>query len=617
MHHRHFLRLAIAAAMLSSACAFAADDTTVPVVVTATRTAQTADASLSSVSVITRADIERTQATTLPELLGRVQGIEFTQSGGRGKTSSLFMRGTNSDQIIVLIDGVRVGSATLGTTAFEGLPLENVERIEVVRGPRSSLYGADALGGVIQIFTRDSDAPRASVAAGSHDYRRLSTGYGTGGEAGGYSIDFSAEETDGFDARENDCAICADEPDDDGFESTNISMRGNRRLTADLEIAGSLLVADSENEFDGSFQNAGEQQQTVASARLDWSISAAWQSRFTLGRSSDDTDNLLDGTQVSEFDTTRTNLGWQNDVLAGDAQVVTAGIDVLRDEIDSDSDFEVTERETVGIFVQHQWTGMRWDTQASLRRELFDEGFDDPGPSGDEFDDQTTGSLAAAYRINDSLRGFASLGTAFKAPSFNQLFFPGFGNPDLDPEQSETVELGLRGNASAATWEVTAYRTEVDDLIATVEVAPFIFEPQNVDEARIQGVEVAVDAAWGAWRGSLNADFKDPEDRQTGNQLPRRAKHNFRGSLTRSIGPWSLGADVTVQGERFDDAANTVRLDSYALIDLRASWRFAPDWRASAKVNNAGNTDYELVDTFETDERNLLVQVDWRPGTRE
>lgn len=617
MHYRTPLRLAVAAVALSSFSALAQEDVTVaPVVVTATRTAQTADESLASVSVITREDIERSQTSTLPELLGRVQGVEFTQNGGRGTASSLFIRGTNNDHIIVLIDGVRIGSATLGSTSFESLPLENIDRIEIVRGPRSSLYGSDAIGGVIQIFTRDSDAPRANVAAGSHDYRRVSTGYGQRNDTSGFSIDFSAEDTDGFDARENDCASCADEPDDDGFESANLGLRGNYMLAPDLELSGNLLVADSEVEFDGSFQNSTEQRQTAGSVKLDWAVNEIWQSRFSLGRSSDKSDNFLDGTEVSNFDTVRTDISWQNDFLIGDAQIVTAGVDVLRDEIDSNNDFEITERETVGAFVQHQWNGARWNTQASVRHDFFDEGFDDPNPGGDEFDDETTGNLAAGYRISDGLRVFGSWGTAFKAPTFNDLFFPGFGNPDLDPEQSETVEIGLRGDTEVINWEVTAYRTEVEDLIVTSEISPGVFAPDNVDEARIQGVEIGVDAVWGEWQGGLNADFKDPEDTETGNQLRRRAKHTFRGSLTRSIGTWSIGTDVTVRGERFEDAASTTRLDSYALLDLRASWRFAPEWRASVKVNNAADTNYTLIDTFNTDGRNILVQIDWRPGAR-
>ncbi|MDZ7828053.1 MAG: TonB-dependent receptor [Halofilum sp. (in: g-proteobacteria)] len=620
MQNRTPLRRALAVALagtIPSVPAFADDSAGVsPVVVTATRTAQTADQSLSSVSVISREDIERTQATSLPELLGRVQGVDFTQNGGRGKASSLFIRGTNSDQIIVLIDGVRVGSATLGTTSFEGLPLDNVERIEVVRGPRSSLYGADAIGGVIQIFTRASEGPRASIGFGSNEYGRFSAGYGRQGDRSGFSIDVSAEDTEGFDARENDCLFCADEPDDDGFESANVSLRGRHEITNDVELSGSLLVADTENEFDGSFQNSGEQRQTVATGKIDWRVTDRWDSKLSIGRSTDDTDNFLDGDDASFFETERTDIRWQNDITVGDAQLVTMGVDVLRDEIDSSNDFDVEERETTGVFVQHQWTGLNWNTQVNVRRESFDDGFDNPN-SGDEFDDQTTGSIAAGYRIGQGLRAFGSYGTAFKAPSFNQLFFPGFGNPDLDPEESKTYELGLRGRAGAVNWEVTAYRTVIDDLIA-FNVATFA--PENIDEATIQGIEVGFDANWRDWQVSANADFKDPEDSaggtpgNEGNQLPRRAERGYNASVTHLDGAWTYGVDIAHEGPRFDDVGNFTPLASYTLVDLRASWAFAPDWRARFKVENAGDVDHTIVNTYKTGGRLFLFQLDWQPG---
>lgn len=613
MQHRTPLRLAVAIAAASSSIpAIAQDDVqSAPVVVTATRTAQTADESLSSVSVITREDIERTQATSLPLLLSRVQGIDFTQNGGRGKASSLFIRGTNSDQIIVLIDGVRVGSATLGTTSFESLPLENVERIEVVRGPRSSLYGADAVGGVIQIFTRQSEGPRAGVAVGSHEYGRATAGYGHQGDRASFSVDFSAEDEEGFDARENDCALCADEPDDDGFESSNISLRGSYKPNSSVEVSGSVLVADSENEFDGDFQNGSEQRQAVASGKVDWNVTDRWLTRFSAGHSTDDTDTFLDGTKVGFFETQRTNVSWQNDIMVGHAHLVTAGVDVLNDEIDSANAFAVDERETVGAFLQHQWTGDRWNTQVNIRRESFDEGFDNPNPGGGTFDDQTTGSLAAGYRLAEGLRTFASYGTAFKAPSFNQLFFPGFGNPDLDPEESETLEIGLRGHGGSTNWEVTAYRTEIDDLIA-FDLATFA--PQNINEAEIQGIEIGLDRSWEDWHASFNADFKSAKDARTGTQLPRRSKRSFNSSVTHTLGAWLIGTDVTFQGDRFDDLGNTTRLDSYTLVDLRASWNFAPDWRASFKVDNAGDVDHTVIDTYKTGGRMFLFQLDWQPG---
>jgi vitamin B12 transporter len=290
---------------------------------------------------------------------------------------------------------------------------------------------------------------------------------------------------------------------------------------------------------------------------------------------------------------------------------VTLGVDVLRDEIDSSDDFDVDERETTGVFAQHQWTGARWNTQANLRHESFDDGFDNPNPGGEKFDDETTGSVAAGYRIRDDLRVFGSLGTAFRAPTFNELFFPGFGNPDLDPEQSESLEIGLRGDAGNVNWEVTAYRTEIDDLIA-FDLATFA--PQNINEAEIQGLEIGIDGQWQDWVTSLNADFKSAKDRDTGNELPRRSERGFNASLSRQVGTWTIGADVAYEGPRFDDLGNTTPLSSYTLVDLRARWSFAPDWQASFKVENIGDVDHTLVDTYKTDGRLFLFQLDWQPG---
>lgn len=608
MHYHTPLRLAVAAVALSSLSAFAQEDeaTVAPVVVTATRTAQTTDESLASVTVITREDIEHSQAESLTTLLGRVQGVEHTRNGSRGASTSLFIRGTESDHLVVLVDGIRVGSATTGTTAFENLPLDNIERIEVVRGPRSSLYGADAIGGVIQIFTRAGIGARASVSTGSHDLHKTSAGYGAADERGRFSIDVSYEDTDGFDSRENNCGSCADAPDDDGYTSRSASVSAERRLSDTVTISGQALAADGESEFDEfafpPLENREEFVQRAAGGRLEWQLNPRWDISFHAGHNTNKSVNFFNTQETSHFRTDRADIAWQNDVVVGDAGLVTAGVDARHEEIDSSTDYDQTERDTAGVFVQYQWTDTRWNTQASLRHEAHD-----------EFDDQNTGSVAAGYRIANGLNVFGAYGTAFKAPTFNELYFPGFGNPDLDPESSESVEFGLRGRMPTGSWEVTAYRTDIDDLIG---FDPVTFTAVNVDQARIEGVETALKTSGDKWSANISAGYKDPRDLETGNQLPRRAKETLDVGVSRSLSAWTLGADANYRGERFDDADNDTRLDAYTVIDLRASWRFARDWSARFKIGNATDEDYQLADTFNTDGRNYFVQVDWRPGSR-
>ena len=574
-----------------------------PVTVTATRTAQTADESLSSVTVIDRAEIERSQSASMAELLGRQPGVEFTRNGGLGTNSSIYMRGTESDHVLVLVDGVEVGSATSGTTAFEDLPLANVERIEIVRGPRSSLYGSGAIGGVIQIFTREGEGAHASVGAGSNDRRKGSVGYGINSGGTSFSVNVAAEETDGIDARENDCTFCADEPDDDGYENQSINVRASQDISDAVTISGSLLAADSEVEYDGNFQNRTEGEQRVYALQLDARPTDNWDARLQVSRSEDDSDNFLDQQPANTFDTTRDALSWQNTVTLGSTQIVSLGLDAESTEIDSNLSYPEDERDTVGAYVQHQWTGRDWNTEISLRGEDYD-----------DFEDPTTGSIAAGYRLSEGLQAFASYGTAFRAPTFNELYFPGFGNADLEPEKSRTVEAGLRGRHEALRWETTVYRTEVDELIATTSSGGLFF-PDNIEQARIQGLEVTVGVTTNDWDGNVTLDLKDAENTETGNELPRRSEIGIKGGLTRDFGDWSVGSDVSLQGERFDDTANTTPLDAYALIDLRASWDFARDWTARLKVENLADTDYTLADTYNTRGRTALAEVAWRPGS--
>lgn len=603
--YRHCLIGGVVAALSAISLPALAAETIAPVTVTATRSAETANESLSSVTVVHREDIERSQTSSMGELLSRQPGVEFTRNGGRGTNSSIFLRGTESDHVLVLVDGVEVGSATTGTASFEDLPLANVERIEIVRGPRSSLYGSRAIGGVIQIFTRDGEGGHATVGAGSHYRRQGSAGYGSKSGGTSFSVNVSAEETDGIDTRENDCMFCADEPDDDGYENQSVNARISQDIGEAITVSGRILATDSEVEFDGNSQNRTESQQRVYSGRVDARVTGNWSTRVQLSRSTDDSDNFLNRQPANTFDTTRDAFAWQNEITVGTSQIVTLGLDTESVEVDSNLTFAEEERDVTGAYIQHQWSGQAWNSEVSLRGEDYD-----------NFDDPTTGSIALGYRFNDSVQAFASYGTAFRAPTFNELYFPGFGNDDLEPEESRTIEAGLRGRYQALRWETTAYRTEIDELIDTVSVGGQ-FAPENVDEARIQGVEFIVGVTTDEWDGNVSIDLKDAENTETGQELSRRAEIGLKGGLTRDFGDWSIGTDVTVQGERFDDAANTVPLDAYALVDLRASWDFARDWTARLKVANVGDTDYTLADTYNTLGRTALLEVAWRPGSAE
>lgn len=582
-----------------------------PVVVTASRTAETADETLASVTVITREDIERTQALSVEEVLRGLAGISIANNGGLGKNTSLFLRGTESDHVLVLIDGIKVGSATLGQAAFQDFPLEQIERIEVVRGPRSSLYGSEAIGGVIQIFTRRGGGPIRpyfSAGAGTHSTSSLVAGLQGGGERSWFHLGLSNLDTQGFNACTGKpfpggAGCFTIEPDADGYRNRAGSLRLGHRFDNGAEVDFHALRAKGQNEFDGTFVNESESVQQVIGGRLKFSPLSRWQVSLSAGQSRDESDNLLNGAFRSRFDTRRDLFSLQNDFALGANQLATIGFDHQNDRVDSTTAFPVTSRRNEGFFAQYLARLGALDLQASLRHD-----------DNEQFGGETTGSAAWGYELIKGLRFTASYGTAFKAPTFNELFFPGFGNPNLQPEESRSVEVGLEGIGRAWRWSLHAYQTQVDNLIA-FDAATFL--PQNIDEARLRGIEGIANGTVAGWRIAAHATLLDPENRSSGPNrgkvLPRRAEQSFRLEVDRDIGRATLGATVVAEGRRFDDLANTRRLGSYATVDLRAEYRPHKDWAVQLKVGNVLDKDYETAAFFPQDGTNVFVTLRYRP----
>ncbi|MEG7385958.1 TonB-dependent receptor plug domain-containing protein, partial [Pseudomonas aeruginosa] len=311
-------------------------------VVTATRTAQTASQSLAAVSVIDREDIERSQARSVPELLRQVPGVSLANNGGFGKNTTLFLRGTESDHVLVLIDGIKVGSASAGLTAFQDLPVELIERIEVVRGPRSSLYGSEAIGGVIQIFTRRGDGqgakPFFSAGYGTHQTLEGSAGVSGGAGNGWYSLGVSSFDTAGINTKR--AGTAGYEPDRDGYRNLSGNLRGGYRFDNGLELDGTLLRAKSHNDYDQVFGNSGfnanaDGEQNLVGGRARFTPFDPWLVTLQAGRSEDKADAYQDGRFYSRFDTRRDSLSWQNDLTLAEGHVLTLGYDWQKDEISS------------------------------------------------------------------------------------------------------------------------------------------------------------------------------------------------------------------------------------------------------------------------------------------
>ena len=566
-------------------------------VVTATRTAQTAEQSLASVTVIDRERIEQSQATSLPELLKRVPGVSLTNNGGPGKATSLFLRGTESDHVLVMIDGIKIGSVTGGGAALQDLPLELIERIEVVRGPRSSLYGSEAIGGVIQIFTRRGQAqgakPYFSAGYGTHDSYTGSAGLSGGDGRSWYSLGVSGSDTDGIDVKSP--GTSGYERDADGYRNLAATLSAGHRFDNGLELDANFLRADSHNDYDSvnsrrtsGFGANADNESLVFGTRARFSPLEPWLVTLQAGRSEDKSDAYQDGDFYSRFDSRRDSVSWQNDIELAVGHTLTLGVDHQHDEVQSTAEYDEDSRHNDGYFAQYLGQSGRHDWQLSLRRD-----------DNEQFGQHDTGNAGYGYAFTDWLRGTISYGTAFKAPTFNELYYPDYGNPELDAETSRSLEVGLAGQHDWGHWAVNAYRTQIDDLIA---YDASIFGPANVQEARVRGIELVVGSQLLGWDWNANYSLLDPENRSSGsnrgNELARRAKQLFNLDIDRRIGDFSVGTSLHAEGQRYDDLANTRELSGYATLDLRGEYRISPEWRLQARVANLLDVDYETADGY-------------------
>ena len=600
-------RILAASLLLLISYSLHAVDEVSPIIVTATRTAQTADETLAAVTVITREDIERQQATSVIDLLRGTPGVSLSNNGGVGKSTSVFLRGSESDHVLVLIDGIKVGSVSLGTTAFQDIPVDQIERIEIVRGPRSSLYGSEAMGGVIQIFTRKGGGairPNFSVGAGSHSTYSGSAGVSGGGAQGWYNVHVSGLSSDGINAcRGSTSAGCFTvEPDDDGYRNRAGAVRGGYRFSNGVELDAHALRTRGTVRFDGGFVNESESAQQVIGGRVAFSPLAPWRMSISAGSGKDDSDNFRNGTFGSRFNSTRNTASIQHDLTVGRAHLVSLGHDYQNDRISSTTQYNVTERSVNSVFSQYQGSYGAHDLQVAARHD-----------NNEQFGSHTTGGIAWGYAVSRDLRLVASSGTAFKAPTFNELYFPGFGSASLRPEESISHELGVRGKVSGGGWSVTAYQTKVEDLIGF----DASFTPVNIDKAQIRGIETSANTHIVGWIVVASLTILDPQNRgggaNDGNVLPRRAKESFRLDLDQSVGKLRFGGTLFTEGRRYDNLTNTVELAGYTTVDLRVAYAFAKHWTLGGRVGNLFDSSYETAAFYNQDGRNFFVTLRHQP----
>ncbi|UYG01237.1 TonB-dependent receptor domain-containing protein [Halomonas sp. GD1P12] len=545
-----------------------------PVVVTAALAPRTANQSLSSVTVLDEATFRRQDPVSVTDLLRGQPGVDVSSNGSFGKNASVFLRGTGSSQNVLLIDGIRLRSATSGGAAWGSLDPRLFERAEIVRGPKGSLYGADAIGGVVQLFTHapeegDGPQPRLSFGGGSFGTARASAGLS--GSEGGTRYSFAASHfnTDGVPVRRSG--------DDKGYDNTTALARVSHTFDNGGEAGVLALRARGNNEYDGGENDFVQQ---IAGVYAELPVGDAWRSRVTLSEARDESDNV-DEFGDSTFDTTIRTARLENTFTVG-AHEFIAGVEQSEDRIDSTVDYDETSRDNTAAFTQALFDFAPFTLQTSAR---FDH--------NESYGDEVTGSVALGFDLdaNHTLR--ASVGTAFNAPTYNQLYYPDFGNPDLESETSETVELGARGQYAYFFWDAALYQTDIDNLIAGQG------EQFNVPTSRIRGAELSGGVEQGGWTVAAALTYTDPENRATGNRLQNRATQSLRLDVDRELGEFSAGGSWIAQNHRYRDAANEDRLAGYGLVNLRAGWEFAPLWSARVTLENALDQDYVTTRSFD------------------
>lgn len=597
------LTLAALATSTFSVTALAEQESLDAITITANR--MPTENALAANTVITRADIDRLQINDLPTLLSRYPGIDMTNSGGLGKASSIYLRGSNSGHVLVLVDGVKWHSATAGTPSFQDFPVNQIERIEIVRGPRSGLYGAEAIGGVIQIFTRQGKnqkpTPYASVGIGSHNTKQASGGVSGGNETTRYHVSFSHQSTNGINAREQD------NPDHDGYRNNSFSAKVDHQLTEDWSIGANFLRAQSRNHYD-SFSLTedyyADNVQQVFGVNTHYQLTDFWLMSLSLSESRDENDNYVDGMpdpQGKTYNTRHRFISLVNTFRLSKQQRLNVGLDYDHDRVESSIDFDESSRDNKALFIS-------WQGQTDRHSWLLSARHDD----NEAYGEKTTGTAEWGYQLTQGLQVVANVGTAFKAPTFNQLYYPDVGyfvgNPDLEAEKSKNYGIGLLGNANWGNWGVHAYQNKIRDLL--VYQFP---TTENVAEAKIKGIEFDLSTTLLNWQIQFNASVLQPEDEETGNKLPRRAQRLANLHVDRQFGDWSIGGSWKVSDYRYDDAANNTRLGGYGLVDLRVAYQIDNDWSVNLNAMNVFDKEYQTVNNFNTLDRTYMLTLHYQP----
>ena len=610
------------------------------IIVTESRIPTMVSESLSAISVITREDIERYQASDLYDLMARLPGVSMLRNGVRGSATSLSIRGNQGDHSLFLVDGVRSGSGTLGSATLGLINTNSIERIEVVRGPKSNHYVADAIGGVVNIITRDAadmDSLQVKSSVGSNGTNETTLSAGTTQGKSSYSAVLNTYKTDGIDSTYDTSFLHGDE---DGHENDSIALRYGYEIKDNAKLSLSYNSNDSSTDYDAScteyvpvLDDEGnnildedgydkttpvghecyiynEAKITSLSSSLDIDVNDRWTTKLQLGKSTDNSEEFSPNVDLSMFyldgmyDTTKTEATWFNAIELDAENMLSIGLDYQKDEIDSSKDYDEVSRDNKAAYLQYKLKSDGADVSFGARRD-----------DNEQFGEHTTTSVMAGQDVSDNVRLNFSYGEGFKAPTFNDLYYPFSGNANLMPEESVNYEIGLKANWNNSSLNVGLFNNSIENIILWNSS---IFAPDNTENVEISGLEFSLNTQVANWMLGLSGTVMNPEDKSSGNILVRRAERSASLDGDYSVGNYGLGFTIYSQSHTFDDAANTVRLGGYTTLALRANFDLSENWKVKVNANNLTDKEYVtaigFLGNYRSMGRELLFTVAYTPS---
>jgi vitamin B12 transporter len=588
--------------------------------VTGQRTPEPVADALLSTTVISRQDIEQSQMIDLVSILRQVAGVEIAQAGGVGGQASLFLRGANSDQTLFMIDGVRINSVESGGAFLQHIMLSQVDHIEIVRGNVSALYGSQAVGGVVQIFTRSDQgglAGGADLTVGGDDTRNvsvhLSDRFGPVNALTNAGITLSSTESGGFSAIDAARAPFAN-PSDNNYRNHSLSASLSQEI-GPVKLSARLFDSEAHLDYDDptnySFLDPAYTGQNVdnyensslqtVSLLAEWNINPELQASLGAGGELDRSDNNSTfpgsfdiGSTKSQTNDYTLNVRW----TALEHLTLNGGLEYIDQSGESSAYLARFKRNVDSVFVGALGSYGPNQLQFNLRSDDYS-----------DFGSATSALLSYGYALTAQLKLIGSVSTAFTAPTFDDLFYPGASNPTLRPEKSRSAELGVAFNDTRSQARIALYRSTIHDLIAFDDVR---FIPENIDEARLEGIELSGQTNWRDVTLSANMTFDHPIDVGTDQPLLRRATRSGNLNLSYQYQALRPYVEVSASGLRFDSDINTferVSLGGYAIANAGVRYTFSKQLSAGLSVDNLADRRYALIDGYNTPGRVVLVTL--------